>query len=93
MFVMKKLLIIAAASVALFATSCITVVPIGATNNKIEKTGIAERTIWFGLAFGHTDLSIQTAAKNGSITKIATVDYGYRNGLFKDTYRTIVSGN
>lgn len=90
---MKKIIIIAATAVALFTTSCTIVQPIGATDNKIEKTGVAERTIWFGLAFGHTDVSMLTAAKNGKITKIASADFGVKAGLFKTTYRTIVTGN
>ena len=38
------------------------------------------------------DISIQKAAKNGGITEVGTVDYSYRIGLFKSTYKTIVTG-
>lgn len=87
---MKKIIFIASA-IALLA-SCTVTYPGMATSNKMEKTGVAERTIWFGLAFGHTDLGSATAAKKGGITKIATVDYSVRAGLFRTTYKTIVTG-
>lgn len=63
------------------------------TKNPIgTKVGIAEKTIWFGIWIGNTDLSITTAAKNGKITKIATVDSEVHASLFRTTYRTIVTG-
>jgi hypothetical protein len=38
-------------------------------------------------------VSVEKAAKNGGITKIATMDYSMRYGLFRNTYKTIVTGN
>ncbi|NJM15732.1 MAG: hypothetical protein HC896_10525 [Bacteroidales bacterium] len=89
---MKKLIILSLSTLALVVTSCSINAPLGATSNKIEKSGVATRTIWFNLAFGNTDVSLQAAAKNGGITKIATADYYYRAGLFKKTYTTTVTG-
>ena len=88
---MKKLIIIA--SSALILASCSVAGPRMVSNNKIgSKRGEASRTIILGITFGHTDLSLQTAAKNGGITKIATVDWKVRGGFFKTTYSTIVTG-
>ena len=38
------------------------------------------------------DLSIQTAAKNGGITEVGSVDYQVYGGLFVSKYKTIVTG-
>lgn len=74
-------------------SSCTLSMPGFVTANKIgSKIGVAERTIFLGLAFGETDLSIVTAAKNGSIKKVATVDYSITGGFFSKTYRTTVTG-
>jgi len=65
------------------------------TKNAIgSKTGVAERTIWFGIWLGDTDLSITKAAKKGRITKIATVDREEYVGFLgiKRVYKTIVTG-
>lgn len=91
---MKKYILatlVGAAMVVL--SSCSVTYPGIATSNPIgKKTGVAERTIFFNLAFGTTDVGIEKAAKNGGITKIATVDFCVRSGLFKTTYKTIVTG-
>ena len=84
-------LFILGALVAL-ASSCTISYPGLATQNTIDKVGVAERKIFLGLAFGHTDLSITKAAKNGKITKVATVDYSVTGGLFSKTYRVTVTG-
>ena len=78
---------------ALSISSCTVTYPGIATGNVAEKTGIAERTIWFGIAIKPVDVSIESAAKKGEISKIATIDYQVRQGLFKVTYKTIVTGN
>ncbi|MFT5055781.1 MAG: hypothetical protein ACI80H_000485 [Pseudoalteromonas distincta] len=38
------------------------------------------------------DVSIKTAAENGGITKISTVDYEVKSGLFVSKHTTIVTG-
>jgi hypothetical protein len=38
------------------------------------------------------DMSIKKAAENGKITEVGTVDQSIRVGLFKSTYKTIVTG-
>lgn len=79
---------------AVLLCSCVTVKgPIGVTSNPIgSKKGEASRTIVLGLAFGHTDLSLKTAAKNGNITKISTVDYVVEKKFFTKKVSTVVTG-
>lgn len=64
------------------------------TKNPIGKrVGIAEMKVYpFGIYFGDGDLGIRKAAKNGKITKIATVDTEIVSGFFVTTLRTIVTG-
>jgi hypothetical protein len=90
---MRKIFLFIGVIGAIALTSCSTTYPGLATSNPIgSKTGVAERKIFLGLAFGHTDLGVSTAAKNGKITKIATVDVGVTGGLFSTTYKVIVTG-
>jgi hypothetical protein len=88
---MKKLILLASAG--LIMASCSVAGPWMVSNNKIGgKRGEAKRKIFLGITFGHTDLSLATAAKNGGITRIATVDWKVKGGLFTKTYYTIVTG-
>jgi len=73
--------------------SCTVTYPGIATGNTAEKVGVSERTVWLGIAIRPVDESVEKAAKNGGITKIATMDYSMRYGLFRNTYKTIVTGN
>ena len=89
---MKKQIIIASAALVLLLTSsCSMVSPGIATQATSSKVGIAEKKVWLGLAF-NVDVSIATAAKNGGIKKVATVDYGVRRGFLNTTYFTKVTG-
>jgi len=57
-----------------FLTSCSIIMPVTATSNPVgSKVGTAKATIIIGLFFNQ-DASIKTAAKNGGISKISTVD-------------------
>ena len=85
--------IFAAGIVAVAMASCTAGNPGIATGAKSIKTGTAERTIWLGITFGHTDLGAATAAKNGGLTKVATIDFEVVTGKpFQATYRTVVTG-
>ena len=86
---MKKILILAC--VAILATSCTITYPGIATGNEATKTGEAKEKLFMGL--GSANLGAETAAKNAGITKIATVDYSVKAGLFFTTYKVIVTGN
>jgi hypothetical protein len=88
---MKKIIYLGFTLICL--SSCTITYPGIATGNVSEKTGVSERTVWFGIAIKPIDVSIETAAKKGKISKVATVDYQVRNGIFRVTYKTIVTGN
>lgn len=85
--------IVAVVAVLFLTASCAITLPVNATSNTVgSKVGTAKGTVVFGLSFNQ-DASIQTAAKNGGITKISTVDIKYGNTLYLiQTYETIVTG-
>ncbi len=87
----KSIIIISSVVVSMFTTSCMVTFPGIATQASSVKVGIAEKKVWFGIA-KDIDVSIATAAKNGGIKKVATVDYGVKGGLFSRTYFTKVTG-
>ena len=74
-------------------TSCSVVVPLSATSNPVgKKIGTAKATSVFGICFGG-DASIMTAAKNGGITNLSTVDVKKKNVLgIVMSIETMVSG-
>ena len=75
-------------------SSCAVSGPLFVTDNPSVKEGRATMTVWFGFIRPiNADISIRTAAKNGGITKIATVDQKISNAkLFRVEYTTIVTG-
>jgi hypothetical protein len=75
-------------------TSCSVVMPVGATSNPVgSKVGTATATGFLGILFFDQDASIRTAAKNGGISRISTVDMKQGNILnIIVTYETIVTG-
>jgi hypothetical protein len=74
--------------------SCTHSRPILVTDNPSEKTGTSEFSVVLGIFRPMKgDLSIQTAAKNGGITKVSTVDFVVESKIFKMTYKTIVTGS
>ena len=89
---MKKFAL--ALSVSLLLASCSVTVPVNATSNSVgKKIGSASTTSIFGLFFDGGDASILTAAKQGGISKISTVDFKSTNYLFIiGKFETIVSG-
>jgi hypothetical protein len=88
---MKKLFILGSVVLAMGLTSCTAYFPGMVTTASSIKTGEAKKKVWFGMAF-NVDVSVATAAKNGGITKVATVDYGMKGGLFSKTYIVKVTG-
>ncbi|MFT4755366.1 MAG: hypothetical protein ACI85Q_002935 [Salibacteraceae bacterium] len=88
---MMKKIIILASVLALIGTSCTVVVPGVATGNVAEKTGFVSKSTFLGITFKPIDLSIATAAKNGDITKIATMDYSVKYG-FITKYKLVITG-
>lgn len=93
---MKKGLksICAALAVTAMLSSCSVTLPVNATSNPVgSKVGRATATGYLGVLFFGADASIRTAAKNGGITKISTVDIKHTSFLnLIITYETIVTG-
>lgn len=86
--------IFALLAVVAMMSSCALTLPVSATSNPVgTKVGTAKATGYLGILFFDADASIQTAAKNGGITKISTVDIKQTNLLnLIVTYETIVTG-
>jgi hypothetical protein len=78
----------------LMMSSCSLTLPVNATSNPVgEKVGTAKAKGYLGVLFFDADASIKTAAENGGISKISTVDIKRTDmlGLIV-TYETIVTG-
>jgi hypothetical protein len=88
---MKKVLILTSVIALGALTSCTQIYPGMVSTAGAVKEGIAKKKVWFGIAM-NVDVSIQTAAKNGGLKKVATVDYGVKGGIFNKTYFTKVTG-
>jgi len=74
--------------------SCSISGPILVTDNTNEKKGEASYSVVLGIFRPkEVDISIKKAAKNGGITKVATVDFKIESKMFKTTYTTVVTGN
>lgn len=87
---MKKMFFLLASLVWL--TSCTVTVPIAATSNPVgTKTGISTARRVLGI-WVQQDASVVSAAKNGGITKISTVDKTIRRGIFIYKIKTTVTG-
>lgn len=85
----------ASLAIASMLSSCALTTPINATSNPLgTKVGTAKATGFLGVLFFDGDASIRTAAKNGGITKISTVDIKHTSvlGLIV-TYEAIVTGD
>lgn len=81
-------------AIAALMTSCAVTLPVNATSNPVgKKVGVAKATGYLGVLFFDQDASIRTAAKNGGISRIATVDIKQSSILgIIVTYETIVTG-
>ena len=86
--------ILALLAVVAMMSSCALTLPVNATSNPVgNKVGTATATGYLGVLFFDADASIRTAAKNGGITKISTVDIKQTSILnLIVTYETIVTG-
>jgi len=87
-------LLVTALAVSISLSACSITTPVCATSNPVgSKVGEASGTGYLhGINLG-VDASIRTAAKNGGISKISTVDFKMTDmlGLIQ-TYTCIVSG-
>ncbi|MDI9341773.1 MAG: TRL-like family protein [Sediminibacterium sp.] len=90
---MKKAKLLIVGGIAVVLSSCSITLPVNASGEPIgKKVGTAKANVILGMAF-NADASIKSAAKNGGITKVATVDIKHFNalGIFQ-YYETIVTG-
>ena len=92
---MKKSLFMLAGVAAIALSSCSITLPVNATANEVgNKVGKSSGTCYLAILCFNVDASIQTAAKNGGISKISTVDYTQKNILnIIVTHETTVTGN
>lgn len=92
---MKKIKNILAVGIVTLLASCSISGPLMVTDNEIsDKRGEASYTVWLGFIRPmDADVSIRTAAKNGKIRKVATVDQRVESKLFRVTYTTVVTGS
>ncbi len=96
---MKKIAVIGAMVALLVLAGCTSVTPVGATSNPVgSKVGESTATFLFGgpafgIPLGGGDVSIQTAAQNGGISSISTVDQKIVNYYFMTKVSTIVTGD
>jgi hypothetical protein len=90
---MKKLMaVVSAAALACMLSSCSVTLPVCATSNPVgSKVGEATATNFLGFWVAG-DASIATAAKNGGIKNISTVDIKSAGGFLSFKYVTIVTG-
>jgi hypothetical protein len=79
---------------SLILASCSLTTPVAATSNPVgSKKGQATGTCFLSVLCFGADASIETAAKNGGITKISTVDITTKNILgIVVSYTTTVTG-
>jgi hypothetical protein len=93
-FMKKYVFVLLTVLVIMGITGCAITQPFDLTENPVgSKVGEATGTLVFGGAYGgFVDFSLQTAAKNGGITKIATADIRTKYLLYAVEYTTIVTG-
>jgi hypothetical protein len=91
---MKKFTLFCAVVIAAMALqSCSVSMPVLVTDNPVgSKVGEASYKVIFGFPPMNADAGIATDAKNGGISKVATVDIKVRGGLFTQTVSTVVTG-
>ena len=79
--------------IAACAISCSSTRPITATSNPVgNKVGIAKMTKVLGIFGGKDDMGINTAAKNGGISRISHVDMFTKSYVLWTVYGVRVYG-
>lgn len=91
---MKKIFKLGIACViATCAISCASTRPITATSNAVgNKVGVAKATKVLSIFGGKDDVGINSAAKNGGITRISHVDAFQKNYVLWSVYGVRVYG-
>jgi hypothetical protein len=92
---MKKLVLAILALVIFSLAACSTITtPVAITDNPVgPKTGEATAVYLFGYLPTQGDKSLSTAAANGGVTKIATVEQRVQWTPIQTKVTTIVTGN
>lgn len=88
-------MVVALGAALLMGSGCTCIKPVTATSNPVgSKVGTARAVNVLGFWTGANDYSIRTAAKNGGITKISTVDIQESRyaGTVCTILQTIVTG-
>jgi hypothetical protein len=91
-----KVLLLTCVFASLILSSCSVMLPVSATSNPVggSKTGTATATNILGLFWVAPDASIETAAANGGIKKVSTVNIKESHFLWIiNTYQTTVKGD
>lgn len=90
---MKKMAIALAAAATLAFASCTTVLPVCATGNDMgKKVGESTTTLLFNAIPISGEASIASAAKNGGIKKISSVDLKINWLVVLSKVTTVVTG-
>ncbi|RYY36782.1 hypothetical protein EON62_01530 [archaeon] len=91
---MKKFFLLITAGASLALSSCSIALPVAISSNPIgSKVGTASADIYLGVFSFDADASIRSAAKQGGITRVSTVDIKQFTVLFLYTkVTTTVTG-
>jgi len=82
-----------ATAVTVALTSCnIPGYTVATGNDGASKNGETAYRAFLGIRLRPWDLSVSTCAKNAGITKVSTVDFDIRPGLFITRYRVRITG-
>ena len=88
---MKKLILFSL--IVAFLSACSVSSPLLVTDNPVgQKVGESSYTMFLGFPPFNGDAGIASAAKNGGISKIATVDRKIKSGFLTVKVITIVTG-
>lgn len=83
----------AACTLAFLAVSCASTRPIAATSNPVgNKVGVVKATKVLSIFGGKDDVGINSAAKNGGITRISHIDAFQKNYVLWSVYGVRVYG-
>jgi hypothetical protein len=89
---MKKYLLVLGTVLTVFVSSCTLPGYTAATGNNSGKESEVVYRAFLNIRLKSWDLSVASCAKKAGITKVATVDYDLRQGLFITRYRLRITG-
>jgi hypothetical protein len=95
---MKKFLLLGIVALTMIFVSCATITSrkaqLSDVNGNSIKTGVATGKVWLGIFGDKISPTAEEAAKNGGITKIATIERSIKPGILMlwIDYTTTVTG-